>query len=51
MWTTLVGKYWKSCKTAKISHSESIQTTSLGKYYKVAKWAKLAVLNQFGPLW
>ena len=33
-------KYWKDCKTAKIGHSESIQTTSLGNIIKVAKWAK-----------
>ena len=32
IWTTLVGKYWKSCKTAKIGHSESIWTISVGKY-------------------
>ena len=25
-WTTLVGKYWKSCKTAKIGHSELFWT-------------------------
>ena len=34
IWTTSVGKYWKSCKMAKIGHSESIQTTSVGKYWK-----------------
>ena len=22
IWTTSVGKYWKSCKTAKIGHSD-----------------------------
>ena len=50
-WTTLVGKYWKSCKMAKIDHSESIQTTSVGKYWKkVAKQQKLAILNQFRSL-
>ena len=34
IWITLVGKYWKSWKTAKIGHSESIWTTSVGKYWK-----------------
>ena len=32
IWTTSVGKYWKSWKTAKIGHSESIWITSVGKY-------------------
>ena len=49
-WTTLVGKYWKSCKMAKIGHSESIWTTLVGKYWKSRKQPKLAILNQFGPL-
>ena len=30
--TTLVGKYWESCKTVKIGHSEQIWTTLVGKY-------------------
>ena len=37
IWTTLVGKYWKSYKMSKIGHSESIWTTSVGKYWKTAK--------------
>ena len=41
IWTTLVGKYWKSCKTAKIGHSKSIQTTFVGKYWKSCKMAKI----------
>ena len=50
--TTLVGKYWKSCKTAKIGHSESIWTTLVGENIgKVAKQSKLVVQNEFGPLW
>ena len=62
-WTTLVGKYWKSCKMAKIGHSE-LQLENIGKVAKwqfrslqlenigkVAKWLKLAILNQFRPLW
>ena len=48
--TTLVRKYWKSCKTVKIGHSKSIWTTLVGKYWKSCKMAKLAILNQFGPL-
>ena len=39
--TTSVGKYWKSCKTAKIGYSESIQTTLVGKYWKSCKTAKI----------
>ena len=39
-WTTLVGKYWKSCNMAKIGHSESIWT-SVGKYWKSCKTAKI----------
>ena len=32
MWTgEQIKKYWKSWKTAKIGHSESIWTTSVGK--------------------
>ena len=50
IWTTSVGKYWKSCKTAKIGHSESIWTTLVGNIGKVAKQSKLAILNPFGPL-
>ena len=48
-WTTLVGKYWKSCKMAKIGHSEfrPLQLENIGK---VEKWPKLTILNQFGPL-
>ena len=34
IWTTLIGKYWKSCKTAKIGHSKLIQNTSVGKYWE-----------------
>ena len=49
VWITLLGKYWKSCKMAKIAHSE-LFWTSVGKYWKVAKWLKLAILNQFKPL-
>ena len=41
IWTTSVGKYWKSWRTAKIGHSESIQTTSVGKYWKSCKMAKI----------
>ena len=48
--TTLVRKYWKSCKTVKTDHSESIRTTLVGKYWKSLKKAKLANLNPFGPL-
>ena len=39
--TTFVGKIWKSCKTAKIGHSESIWTTLVGKYWKSCKTAKI----------
>ena len=37
IWTTLVGKYWKSCKMAKIGHSESILTLEWENIRKVAK--------------
>ena len=57
----MVGKYWKSCKTAKngktakIGHSESILNQFRPLWYenigKVAKQPKLAILIQFGPLW
>ena len=40
IWTTSVGKYWKSCKTANIGHSKSIQNTSVGKCWKSCKMAK-----------
>ena len=50
IWTTSVGKYWKSCKMAKIGHSELFWTTLVGNIGKVAKWPKLAILNQFRPL-
>ena len=50
IWTTPVGKYWKSCKMAKIGHSELFWTTSVGNIGKVAKCLKLAILNQFRPL-
>ena len=33
IWTS-VGKYWKSCKMAKIGHSELFWTTSVGKYWE-----------------
>ena len=39
--TTSVGKYWKSCKTAKFGHSESVWTTLVGKYWKSCKTAKI----------
>ena len=42
IWTTLIGKYWKNCKTAKIGHSESIWTTLAGKYWKSCKTAKIS---------
>ena len=41
IWTTSVGKYWKSCKTAKIGYSKSIQNTSVGKYLKSCKTVKI----------
>ena len=41
IWTTLVRKYWKSCKTVIIGHSESIWTTLIGKYRKSCKMAKI----------
>ena len=36
IWSTLVGKYWKSCKMAKIGPSKSIQKTLVGKYWNIA---------------
>ena len=35
----MVGKYWKSSKTAKIGHSESIWTTLVRKYWESCKTA------------
>ena len=46
--TTLVEKYWKSCKIAKIGHSKSIQTTLVGKYWKSCKMAKI---GHFESIW
>ena len=59
IWTTLVGKYWKSCKTAKIGHSAKQPKFNLDHFSKkileklqdsqyigkVAKQPKLAILN------
>ena len=39
--TTLVGKYWKNCKTVKIGHSGSIWTTLVGKHWKSCKAIKI----------
>ena len=33
--------HYKSCKMAKICHSESVWTTSVGKYWKSCKMAKI----------
>ena len=38
IWTSSVGKYWKSCK---IACYKSIQTTLVGKYWKSCKTTKI----------
>ena len=43
-------KMLKKLQTAKIGHSDSIQTTLVGKYWKSCKQPKLAILNQFRTL-
>ena len=45
----MVGKYWKSCKTAKIGHSEIIQTTSVAKYWKSCKTVKIGHSESIQP--
>ena len=51
IWTTLVGKYWKSCKQLKLAIPHQFEPLHYENIIKVEKWAKLAVLNQFGLLW
>ena len=64
-WTTLVGKYWKSCKMAKsgqlenigklakIAHSELFWTTLLGKMEKLQNsenWTTLVLWENIGKV-